>query len=94
MGKVRTPTFRIESRWFGRQVSNMEWKTKEYGRPTTENIDRYVTTMEESMKPGGVNAHLGFSPILEVQIVRQSTGEVVASWERNKHRNEPAFQVV
>jgi hypothetical protein len=100
MGRSTTPTyaFRIETFLsLSGKVSHtsMAWK-KEYGKPTTANIDKWVTAYEESCKPGGCNAHLGIDPVVSVEIKRNvSGGEVVATWERKKERpNEPMFQQV
>lgn len=73
----------------------MIWKS-EYGRPTTANIDKWVTKYEESLSPGGANAHLGYDPVVSVEIKRNVVdGDVVATWERKNVRpNEPKFQVV
>jgi hypothetical protein len=95
-----TPTFRLEIEVFGGQVSRQEWNTRKrarrpgLGRPTKANIDKWVSDFEDSCKPGGVNSHLGFSPVLNARIVRQATGEVVASWNRKADHPEPMFQVI
>jgi hypothetical protein len=67
-----------------------EWRTKArtgvtaHGRPTVENIARFVTAMEASLAPGGCNAHIsgrmGVDTIVKAWIVDQSTGETVATW--------------
>jgi hypothetical protein len=80
----------------------MEWRTRRQGvipaegKPTTANIDKWVDTFEESMKPGGCNAHLGFHPVLSAEILDQFNGnEVVATWTRSEDRpDEPKFQVL
>jgi hypothetical protein len=76
-------------------VTPSEWKCKESGKPTTENIDRYVTVFENSLKPGGCNAHLGFFTLTKCWIVDQFKGEIVAEWVRKEYRpDEPLFQVI
>jgi hypothetical protein len=65
------------------------------GKPTTANIDRWVTSYEESLKPGGPNAHLGLHQVSYARIIRQSDNQIVAEWNRSKQRpNEPLFKVV
>lgn len=76
-------------------VTPSEWKCRQSGRPTTANIDKYVTVFEDSLKPGGCNAHLGFFTLVKCWIVDQFKGETVAVWERKVARpNEPKFQVI
>jgi hypothetical protein len=76
------------------QSTPMEWKFKRDGRPTTENITKWVKAMEASCLPGGCNAHLGIHPFLTAQIVRTSDKQVLASWNRSKDMPEPLFQVI
>ena len=35
------------------------WRVKDYGKPTTRNLKKYVDNYNESLKPGGVNQHIG-----------------------------------
>jgi hypothetical protein len=98
MGKSTTPkhVFNIVtvlSRAGKVSHSTMAWK-KEYGRPTTQNIDKWVTAYEDSCKPGGFNDHLGHDPVVSCEI-RLNPGKVVASWVRKTVRSEePMFQIV
>lgn len=73
----------------------MIWR-KEYGRPTTKNIDKWVTQYEESCKPGGCNAHLGHDPVVSALILDQHHhNNMVSIWIRKRERpNEPLFQVI
>lgn len=72
----------------------MEWKTKEYGRPTPENIDKWVTSFEQSCVDGP-NKHLGLDPVVSARIYDQINGRDLAEWTRKAYRpNEPKFQVV
>jgi hypothetical protein len=65
------------------------------GKPTTENIDKWVTTFENSRKTGGCNAHLGFAVVTEAFIKDQKKGEIVARWLRRRDRaKEPMFQII
>jgi hypothetical protein len=96
MGRSLTPTFRIEFAAKGfradaltmpiradsKAVSLMSWN-KHYGRPTVANLDKWVQTMNDSFKAGGINATLkdknGNSPnVYWARIVRQATNAVVA----------------
>lgn len=102
MGREHTPKYRIEFHttkpgYFTTQA----WRV--YGRfgrpgdgkPFTANIDRWVTAFENSLKPGGTNAHLGIFSIISAKIKKQDTGKVVAEWERHTARpDEPKFQAI
>ncbi len=99
MGKSYTPAFRIEVDDVRRpdgsgyiHSTGAAWR-REYGRPTSKNLGEYMRRLNDSLKPGGVNAHIsrsyGFMPFhSSARIVRQSTGETVAAWEA------PLFSVV
>jgi len=100
MGRSSTPAYSFSIQTFLSRAgkvrhTSMIWR-KEYGRPTTANLDKWVTSYEESLKPGGCNAHLGYDPVVSVEIKRNVVGgDVVASWERKTARpDEPKFQVV
>ena len=69
----------------------MEWK-REYGKPTTQNLDKWVTDFEQSCLTGA-NKHLGLDPIVSATI-RENSGPTVADWIRSRDRKEPMFQVV
>lgn len=94
MGRVITPTFRLETSWVsGARHTPQEWR-KQSGRPTTANIDKWVAAVEQSMIDGP-NKHLGIDQCVYARIIRQRTGEVVAEWERSKQRpNQPMFEIV
>ncbi len=87
MGRTITPTYRLEMEEqragsTSPAMTRMAWK----GRPTDANLERYVFAYVDSLKSGGVNVHLseslGYMPIPHAaRVVRQSTGQVVASWE-------------
>lgn len=87
MGRTITPSYRVELMEhrvgsFGPAVNRMGWD----GRPTVANLERYVFAYVDSLKAGGVNAHisesLGYIPIPHsARIVRQKTGRIVASWQ-------------
>jgi len=72
-----------------------EWKIKYCGKPTTENIDKWVVGYEESCGPSGCNSHLGYDPVLSIEVTDQRKGIVVATWDRKRDRpEEPLFQVL
>lgn len=100
MGRSTTPKYSFKISTYLSRVgkafhSSMAWKS-EYGKPTTANIDKWVAKYEESLLPGGANAHLGYDPVLSVEIKKNVVnGEVVATWDRKTVRpDEPKFQVV
>jgi hypothetical protein len=99
MGKTYTPMYRIELNYktmpglkqFGQTPS--EWKVKEYGKPTTANIETYIYKFIESLKPSGCNYHisqsLGYLPIPNAaKIIRQKSSKIVAEWKA------PMFMVI
>jgi hypothetical protein len=95
MGRITTPTYRLEitdhTGEFG--MTPMAWRVRDGGKPTTENIDKWVTAFEASLLTH--NKHLGIFSIKSARIVRQSTGDVVAEWQRRAARpNEPMFQII
>lgn len=103
MGRSTTPTFRLEilGHTGNFSMTNGAWNVQRRngcpgdGQPSTESLDRYVTSFEASLRPGGSNAHLGIFSLTSCQIVRQSSGDVVATWKRSEQRpNEPSFQVI
>lgn len=88
-----TPTFRIEyvsirlsdGMRFNQQQA---WPTKYAGRPSDENLAKFVKVHEDSTAPGGINAHLGQEQIRSAKVIRQSNDVVVAEFDR------PAFVAV
>lgn len=63
------------------------------GKPTVENITRWVEAYEASLRAGGSNAHLGIHSV--VTAVIKHHGEVVCSWSNRVNRpNAPLFQMV
>jgi hypothetical protein len=49
------------------------------GKPTVENLRRWVASFEAATQPGGCNAHLGATKLTSARIVNNFTGELVAS---------------
>lgn len=100
MGRSVTPKYVFEIETFLSRAgkvrhTSMIWR-KEYGRPTVANLDKWVTSYEESCKPGGCNAHLGVDPVVSAKIRLNYAGSpAMVEWERKTARpNEPKFQVV
>ena len=96
MGRSRTWTYRIEFKCVsGYHYTPQEWRVKDMGKPTPENIDKWVAVLEDSMKPGGCNAHLGQDQVVSAQIFdqRKRTISPVANWTRKQFRpNQPMFE--
>ena len=91
MGGSRLVRYRIEvDVGHGRSDTGGEWRTRSrygapgYGAPTNQNLAKWVKGMEQSARPGGVNAHLSkpHEPywINSARIVDQLTGRTVATY--------------
>lgn len=90
MGKSITPKYRIEEFKIGFWTVSgcMAWR-KEYGKPTVENLRKFRDGYNNTMKPGGANAHLSSRDHFgALRIVRQSDNEVIAFY------NPPLFEVI
>lgn len=102
MGRSYTPKYRLEfTTTRPGYFTPGAWEVRgRYGRhsdgkPTTANLDKWVTAFEDSLRPGKPNAHLGIFSVVTAKIINQFTGEVVATWTRKTARpNEPLFQVI
>jgi hypothetical protein len=63
-----------------------EWRTRTRGRfeglgkPTTENLAKYVAAFEASTQDKGCNAHLGVQKVIQASILDQDTWVVVATF--------------
>lgn len=88
MGYSTTPTFAVHFAIPGQRWTPAAWNTKRDGRPSEATLARYIEALEASTAPGGCNAHLGKVTVTSARVVRQSTGETVATYEA------PAFDVV
>jgi hypothetical protein len=95
MGKTRTSKYRVEMRFVNFAARRPDtfvtgWDVTRHGRPTVENAKKYRDGYNQSMEPGGVNAHLrsGQSNFGRTTIIRQKDGEVMAEFV------PPAFEVV
>jgi len=80
MGRSTTPTYVVHLTVPGFHYTPAAWRVKQAGRPTDANLAAYVKAFEASTEPGGVNAHLGPQTVRSAQVVRQATGEQVASY--------------
>lgn len=82
MKKSTTPAFRIEWTVAGSYYTPTAWPTKHVGQPSNKTLAKHIAHFEGSCHPGGCNAHLGIQMVLEAQVIRQSNGEVVATYKR------------
>lgn len=92
MGRDRTFTYRVEvadvsldgrrARW------QAGWSVPQDGRPSDQRLESWVEQYEASTRPGNVNDHLGITSVTRASVVRQSTGEEVASYVA------PMFKVI
>lgn len=86
MGRSRTLTYIIETD----NGTPMEWRVSHktnlpgYGKPNNQNLKKWAEAFNGSFEPGGVNAHCGIdSKISTAQIIKQKTGEVLATWQKS-----------
>lgn len=101
MGRSYTPAYRLEFETTRPgYFSSIAWEVGTrygipgLGKPTPKNIDKWVTGFEQSCIDGP-NKHLGIFSVTSAKIIRQKTGEVVATWERKSFRpDEPKFRIV
>lgn len=86
MGRSFAVTTVVECTLAGgkRAMTNMEWRTGPrgqipgYGKPTAANLAKFVAKLNESFRPGGVNAHCGPEQVVAARIVRY--GETLATF--------------
>jgi hypothetical protein len=86
------PTYRLEVACDDMTCTPMVWHVRKRGptpgcgRPTVENIDRWVGRFERTLQK-----HFGrfFSRcrVQRARIIAQKTGQVVADWHRDEHRH-------
>ncbi len=83
MGRSYTPTFRLEmtNQYASVGFSNQAWETKYAGRPTNANLAKHIAFFEASTRGDGCNAHLGSVTITNAKVIRQSNGDVEATYE-------------
>jgi hypothetical protein len=83
MGRITTPTFRVEVLISGWRFAPFGgWDTRTAGRPSERNLEGYVRRFERSTLPGGANEHLGPTEVRSAVVIRQSTGDTVATFRR------------
>ena len=88
MGRIKTPTFRIEYKVQPETVhfTPGAWDTAYYGRPNKKTIGKHMTDLIDSIQPGKANAHLLDTfpnvQLVSARVVRQASGEVVATWPK------------
>ena len=86
MSKDYTPAYVVRMNAGGpNQVHTPSaWNCRQSGRPTKENLEKWVRGFEESTKPGGCNAHLGETVVWSAEIARnRPNGKVVASYKQS-----------
>lgn len=83
MGRSRTVRFVEVKRVRRGYVTDCEWQTKFAGRPTDANLAKAIALYNETLKPGGVNEHVGESATCVYAEVRdQFNGNaVLATWK-------------
>lgn len=85
-------TYVVELNTPGYRYTPASWNCRQYGRPTAANLAAHVKGFEDSTRPGGVNAHLGFTSVSSARIRRnQYAGDVVAEYTAPAR---PLFTVV
>lgn len=103
MGRSTRPKYRVEVNQY--QVFPMSvmtpaaWDVKYGGRPTPENVKKYVELYNASLEPDGANSHLGpQGAIYGAKVIDQDTGETVAEWKDEaiiqQYKSRPKFEVI
>lgn len=87
MGRSITPPYRVEIEYTDGRNSRTTWNLRSNnarvpadGKPTATNLARYVESFHASTAPDGANKHLAGLKIETARIVRQATGETMATW--------------
>jgi hypothetical protein len=102
-GSVSTPRYVLNIQPYrvfpGRYgMTNPIWRPMN-GRPSSQNIKRYVNKFNLSLEPRGANAHVGREmAIWGADIIDQFSGETVATWADRviiqSYKSKPMFEVV
>lgn len=87
MGRSRAIRYTVDMKIVDGFTTPGEYRTKYYGRASAKGLEAYVTSYNESLKPGGVNAHIGETGRC-YRAVLKDYGTVVAEW------SAPMFEVV
>lgn len=81
MGRSVKSKYAVRMTVAGFGITPACWNSQQAGRPTAENLRRYVAAFEASTEPGGCNAHLGVTKVLEADIrENEFMGAVVARY--------------
>ena len=85
MGRSYTPTYRLEF-WEHPQGTKHQQAWSKGCKPTDYTLEQWIHSYAHSLEMGGVNSHIstaiGYVPYpCQAQVVRQATGDVVASWK-------------
>lgn len=80
MSRNRTPKYRVELTQEDSAPGNMCWPQDALGKPTLSTLQQFVIDLENSFRPGGVNAHVGYHRILSATVIHQKNGHVVVEW--------------
>ena len=92
MGRITTPTYRVETTLNKGSMTPFAWHGKQDGRATQKNLEAWRIGYNKSFQTGGVNGPRNGSDtivhISSARLIRQSTGEVVAEVKA------PMFEVV
>lgn len=92
MGRSTTPTFIVKFRCeSGSHLTPHHWGKGDGARPNTAALERWVRRFEESTGVFGCNYHLGTQRVVSAEVIRQSTGQVVASYAQP---GRPLFEVL
>lgn len=82
MGRSTTPKYRVEVAQAGLSPLRVAWPGDHFGKPTDAKLAQWVADYEASLKPGGVNAHVGYAPVLNAKVVNQKQQAVAAEYHR------------
>lgn len=86
MGRSITPKYKIVLD-DGSALLDMCWNSKQYGKPTNENLEKWVLAYGASLNPNGVNSHVrdskGCIPYPRKAWIKynKSNGATVAEWK-------------
>jgi hypothetical protein len=82
MGKSFTPKYAVVIHDSAKGRVEMSWDGKRHGRANAANLQKFVEAYGASLKPGGVNAHLGEAfPQRAIIRVNAPAGAVIAEWK-------------
>lgn len=84
-GRTLTPKYVLDLYGYAgvRASTPIGWSVKQHGKPTDANVQRWVARFNQSLAPGGANAHLGRAARAVGGVLRRNTGfagQIVARW--------------